>query len=375
MHYIKPSPKAELTLLPVWLTAALFFSFEQHWLIDPAAATEVGWLLLMFGWLFVVILLAAFAVVRHAEGLATMVGEPFGTLILTLSVITIEVAMISAVMLSGGDNPTLARDTMYAVIMIVMNGLVGLALLIGGFKHREQAYNLQGANAFLAIILPLSIIGLVLPNYTHATDDPSFSTAQAIFVGAATLLLYGVFLAMQTGTHRHYFRMPRRFAVAEDSAHGAPVPGARLIAIHATLLLAYLLPVVLLAKKIAVPVDFGIDEFKLPAALGGLIVAVLILAPEALGAIRAAVRNQLQRAVNIFLGSAAATIGLTVPAILIIAVVTDERVILGLDTENVLMLVTTLAVSMITFSSRRTNVLLGAVHLVLFGFYILLIFD
>ena len=132
---------------------------------------------------------------------------------------------------------------------------------------------------------------------------------------------------------------------------------------------------VLLAKTIAVPVDFGIDEFKLPAALGGLIVAVLILAPEALGAVRAALRNQLQRAVNIFLGSAAATIGLTVPAILVIGVVTDKRVILGLDTENVLMLVTTLAVSMVTFSSRRTYVLLGAVHLVLFGFYILLIFD
>ena len=321
---------------------------------------------------------AAFGVVRHAEILAGRLGEPLGTLILTLSVITIEVSIISAVMLTGGDNPTMARDTMYAIIMIVMNGLVGFTLLFGGLKHKEQTYNLLGTNTFLAIIIPLCIITLVLPNYTHATDLPSFSISQSIEVGIATLALYIVFLTVQTNRHKSYFDHPESIVQADGEDFLRPLPKTdhpMNLWRHSLLLLGYLVPVVILAKSMAVPVEAGLNLYGWPSALGGFVIAALVLSPEAVGALRSALRNQLQRSINIYLGSVAATIGMTVPAVLFISVVTREPVLLGLATEHVVLLALTLAVSMITFNNGKTNILLGAVHLVLFATYIMLIFD
>ncbi|MDP7572329.1 MAG: calcium:proton antiporter, partial [Myxococcota bacterium] len=324
-----------------------------------------------------VILAAAFGVVRHADALAVLLGEPYGTLILTLSVISIEVMMISAVMLTGAENPTLARETMYAVVMIVLNGIVGLALILGGLRHHEQEYNLRGANAFLALILPLAVLVLILPNYTRSTEGPTLSLPQEVFLFLTCLGLYAVFLAVQTVKHRSYFLAPRATSDPDAPDLEDEHPGLVLRAawVHAALLVAYLVPIVFLAKNLAIPIDIGIDRFGAPAALGGFIVAILVLSPEVMSAIRAALANRLQRSVNISLGSVAATIALTVPAVLIIAIATGRHVTLGLPPVDSLLLLLTLAVSVVTFSSGHTNVLQGAVHLVLFFAYLVLIFD
>lgn len=379
--------KQEWLLPLVWIVAIVFKIFGDGLFGDLSDMLSLG---VIFAFLFFMIMLTAFAVVRHADELAEMLGEPLGTLILTLSVIIIEVSIIGAVMITGTDSPTMARDTMYSVIMIVMNGMVGFALLFGGLKHKEQVYNLQGTNTFLAIILPLSVIGLILPTYTHSTEAATFSWGQSIVVGVSTFCLYGVFLAVQTIKHRGYFDHPvtdpvlglgvhspekQEQLAQQEQAEQLEHEKSKGLTYHGLLLLAYLVPVVLLAKSIAIPVEHGIATLGLPVALGGFVIAALVLSPEALGAMEAAMKNQLQRAINIFLGSVAATIGLTVPAVLAISVISGEPLLLGLDTDRGLLLALTLAVSMITYNSGRTNILLGAVHLVLFATYLMLIFD
>jgi Ca2+:H+ antiporter len=356
-------------ILPVALaTVGLFLKFGGSWLAD---LSNPGWLTLISLWLFAAIMLSALAVVRHAEAIATLLGEPLGTLVLTLSVIGIEVAMISAVMASGHGNPTLARDAMFAVIMIVMNGMVGLALLVGGIRYHEQTYNFFGANAFLAVIVPLAVLGLVLPNFTHSSPGPTLSSPHAIFLILMSVALYATFLAIQTSRHREYF--------LEDGGEEEHAPRAehevRSAAYHTPLLLAYLVLVVLLAKKIALPINYGIEVLGAPAALGGFLVSVIVLSPESVSAIRAALDNRMQRCVNLLLGSVLASISLTIPAALTIGFVTHQEIVLGLDATDMTLLLLTLAVSTLTFAGTHTNALLGAVHLVLFFAYLMLIFD
>jgi Ca2+:H+ antiporter len=354
------------------LTAALFLAFGSGWLAD---LSNPFWFGFLFAWLFGVILLSAFAVVRHAECLAVKLGEPLGTLILTLSVTGIEVMMIAAVTAAGHGTASMARDSMDAVVMIVLNGMVGLALLLGGLRYHEQTYNLQGANAFLAVIVPLAVLGLVLPNFTTSSPGPTFSTPQAVFLIVMSVGLYGIFLTIQNVRHRDYFVAPDSAGKGgpESEAHGDLE--VRSVAYHTLLLLAYLLPLVLLAKLLAVPINYGIGVLHAPPALGGFLVAVLILSPESVGATRAALANQLQRSVNILLGSVLATISLTIPAVLTIAFFTGQTVTLGLDAVDMTLLLLTLGLSTLTFSSPRSNVLLGAVHLLLFLAYLMLIFE
>ena len=362
--FLKREPFLGLSIL----SAALFLLFGSGWLAD---LSNSGWFGLMFGWLFLAILFSAFAVVRHAEGLAVLLGEPLGTLVLTLSVTGIEVMVIAAVMYTGPIGSTLARDSMFAVVMIVLNGMVGLSLLLGGLKHHEQAYNLQGANAFLALILPLAVLSLVLPDYASADLGPVFSTPEAIFLVIMSVGLYAVFLAIQNVRHRSYFTAPKA-KKAESEHHGHEAVS---LTYHAVLLGLYLLPLVVLSKQLALPIDYGIQTLGAPSAIGGFLVAVLILSPESLGASRAALANQLQRAVNILLGSVLATISLTVPAVLVIGFITHQHIILGLNPVNTILLLLTLVLSMLTFASVRTNVLHGAVHLLLFLAYLMLIFE
>jgi len=348
-------------------TTALFLNFGGRWLAD---LSNPAWFAFVFAWLFAVILASAFAVVRHAEAVAVRLGEPLGTLVLTLCVTGIEIMMISAVMLTGKGNPTLARDSMFAVVMIVLNGMVGLSLLLGGLRHREQSYNLRGANAFLAVIVPIAVLGLVLPTFTVAVPGPVFSPLQSIFFSVMSFGLYGVFLAIQNVRHREYFVAPEPAVGAEHDERPAGGIGP-----HVALLIAYLVPLVALSKRIAVPIDHGIEILHAPAALGGVAVAVLILAPESLAAARSALANDLQRAINVLLGSVLATISLTIPSVLIVGFLTHQTIVLGIDAVNMVLLVLTLAVSMLTFSSARTNVLLGAVHSLLFLAYLMLIFE
>src|SRR4030095_4424422 len=216
---------------------------------------------------------------------------PLGTLILTLAVTGIEVIMIAAMMYAGKGNSALARDAMFAVVMIVLNGMVGLSLLLGGLRHHEQTYNLQGANAFLAVIIPLAVLGLVLPSFTRSSPGPTLSCTQANFLIIMSLGLYAVFLAIQNLRHRDYFINRQDSDVEDEHSH----PGARSNAYHVVALFAYLLPLVVLSKQLAIPINYGISAFHAPPALGGFLVAVLILSPESLSATRAALNNQLQR--------------------------------------------------------------------------------
>jgi Ca2+:H+ antiporter len=365
--------RREWPLLVSLATAGLFLGLGSRLLAD---LSQPAWFALVFAWLFGAILLSALAVVRHAESLAVKLGEPLGTLILTLAVIGIEVMMIAAVMSAGHGNVTLARDAMFAVLMIVLNGMVGLCLLLGGLRYHEQTYNLQGTNAFLAVIVPLAVLGLVLPDFTASSPGPTFSPLHSVFLVVMSLGLYGVFLAIQTSRHRDYFLppAPARPAGGRDAAAHASHE-VRSAAYHAVLLLAYLAPTVFLAEEVAVPIDYGIHVLHAPASLGGVLVSVLVLFPESAAATRAAWGNDLQRSINLLLGSVLASISLTVPAALTIGWATGQTVVLGLDAVNTVLLLLTLAVTMLTFGGRRTNVLLGAVHLLLFVAYVMLIFE
>src|SRR5882762_4731530 len=329
-------------------------------------------LLGVFVWLFAVILWSATCVVRHADCLAIKLGQPLGTLILTLSAISIEVVMISTAMLHGANNPTLGRDAIFAVIMIALNGFVGLSLLIGGLRHREQYYNLQGVNSYLNVIMTLAVLGLVLPNFTTTTGGPTFSTEQQIFLIVVSLVLYAIFLVIQTMRHRGYFMESEQAGAAASPGHHSL--HVQSTAFHAPMLLLYLVVVILLAEKFAIPLDNSMEKFGLPQEFGGAMIAALVLTPEGIGAIQATFRNQLQRSINILLGSVLATIGLTIPAVLTISLVTKRPVTLGVQGGNLPLLLLTLAVSVVTFTSRRTNVLQGCVHLLLFAVFVLLIF-
>ena len=354
----------------VFGTAGLVLVFGRQLLspdLDPAIGVAV------FLWLFAAVVVGALMVVSHADELAVILGEPYGTLILTLSVGSLEVMTIGAVMLTGEANPTLARDTMFSVVMIVMNGLIGLALLLGGLRYREQSYNFPGVNAYLSLIVALSTICLILPNYTTTTLGPMLSTGQQAFMIAMCLTLYAVFLIIQTTRHRSYF------------AEVAPVPKAvepvhlgggkrRAVARHAAMMVLLLGATILLAEKLAVTLNAGLETFGLPPALGALLVAILVLVPEGVGAIAAALSNQVQRSINILLGSALATLAMTVPAVIIIAMAGNTTLELGLPPYAQVMLVLTFFTSMLTFGSGRTNVLQGTVHLGLFLAFILLIF-
>jgi Ca2+:H+ antiporter len=378
-HLAKPSRRSwrgalrgvwrEWPLAVIVATGALFLLFGTAWLADLSNRAWFGFLMV---WLFGAVLLAAFAVVRHAEGLAVRLGEPYGTLILTLAVTGIEVMMVSAVMFAGTGNSALARDAMFATTMIVLNGLVGLSLLVGGLRYHEQTYNLQGASAFLAVLVPLAVLTLVLPTFTVSSPGPTLSRFHSAFLSVMSVGLYAVFLAIQNVRHRDYFLQPTPADADEDPHAGHE---ARSVAYHAPLLLAHLLPLVVLTKKLAVPIDHTIHALRAPPALGGLLVAVLILSPESLAAVRAALANKLQRAVNILLGSVLAAISLTVPSVLIIGLVTGQTIVLGLGSVEMILLLLTLGVSTLTFGNARTNVLLGAVHILLFLAYLMLLFE
>ena len=357
---------SERAILAVIGTLAIF-SVGPGWLVHP---DTTFWALFPFLWLFGVMIWGASAVVHHAEALAQRLGEPYGTLILTLSVIVIEVALIASVMLSGEGGPSLARDTMFAVLMIVLNGLVGLSLLLGALRHGEQGYNFAGASAFLTVLVPLAVFSLVLPAYTISSPEDSFSAGQAMFFSALTLALYGVFLSIQTVRHRGFFVEAEEPPLPDDHAKGHYTTWG-----HMLLLIVTLVPIVLLSKKMASFVDHGINVMSLPGALGGVVIAVIVLAAEGMSAVRAALANRLQRAVNLCLGAALSTIGLTVPAVLLISAATGQTVILGLDTQMQIMLALTLIVCVQTFGARRTNVLHGVVHLVLFLAYLMLLLE
>jgi Ca2+:H+ antiporter len=369
-QHFRDALRREFPILIGLGTAAILFAAGSQFI--ELAGHPVA-MIVVFLWLFAVILWSAICVVRHADCLAIKLGEPYGTLILTLSAICIEVVMISTAMLHGDNNPTLGRDAIFAVVMIALNGLVGLSLLLGGLRYREQYYNLQGVNSYLNVIMTLAVLGLVFPNFTTSKSGPNFSTEQEVFLIVVSLLLYAIFLLIETVRHRRYFMESKDAVAPAKSAHHHSLQ-VRSTAFHAALLLGYLITVILLAEKFAIPLDNGIEKYHMPQALGGAIIAALVLSPEGLGAVHASLENQLQRSINILFGSVLATIGLTIPAVLTIGLITKRSVTLGVEGANLPLLLLTLAVSIVTFTSRKTNVLQGCVHLLLFAVFVLLIF-
>jgi len=365
---------AEAPAIVGLVSALVFYAFERQLFAD---LHNYPLIILLFLWLFGTMMWCAFSVVRHADAVAVKLGEPYGTLVLTLSVIVIEVALLAAIMLHGENNPTLARDAMFATLMIVLNGMIGAALLMGALRYWEQEYNLAGARAFLVVIASLAVFALIIPNYTKTEPDPSQAPSKAILFATITILFYIVFVVIQTMRHRAFFAEPAGNGndglAYQEEEHHAPERGS--LAFHVAMLMLTLLPIVLLSEYLAIIVDFGIEDLDLPAPLGGLLIAILVLSPEGLAAFHAALGNQLQRAVNVCLGSALATIGLTIPAVLIIGLITGCGVHLGLDEVETVLLILTLFVSGLTFGGVRTNVLQGIVHLLLFVVYVALIFS
>jgi Ca2+:H+ antiporter len=353
------------------LTTIAFYMFSDSLFSGLSSMYRLA---LVFLWLFSVVLGSALAVVRHADHLAERLGEPYGTLILTLCITSIEVVSITAIMLHGANNPTLARDTLFAVTMIVLNGMVGLSLLLGGWRYREQYYNLQGANTYLGVIIPLGVLCLVLPDFTVVSSGPPMLTpTEKIFVATVSLGLYVFFLFLQTSRHRAYFAAELDAEEEEALTHSSP--DAAPLAWHVLLLAIYMVLVIYLAEKLAPPVDYVVETMGKPAALAGLAMAVLVATPEILGAVRAAGKNNLQRSMNIFLGSVLSTIGLTIPAIIVVSELTLHPIQLGLQHTDLLLFVLTLLLCTVTFSSGRTNILQGGVHLILFAAYIFFIFQ
>ena len=321
--------------------------------------------------LALVVILGAtvFAAVHHAEVVAHRVGEPFGTLLLAVAVTVIEVALIISMMLGGGpEKASLARDTVFSAIMIVCNCIVGLCLLLGGLRHRVQGFQLHGASAALGVLVPLAVLTLILPNYMLSAPGPALDTTQLAFVGLVSLVFYGAFVFIQTVRHRDYFLAPGR---GDEDEHAAP-PSIRAALASAALLMLALLAVVGLAKRLSPTVEAGVAQIGAPAAVVGIIIAALVLLPEGLAAVRAARADRLQTSLNLALGSALASIGLTIPVLAGLHVALGQTLVLGLTERDTILLVLTLFVSTMTLATGRTTVLQGMVHLLLFVVFLFL---
>jgi len=309
-----------------------------------------------------------FAAVYHAEVVAHRVGEPFGSLVLAVAVTIIEVALIVSMMVGGsGDTTALARDTVFAAVIIVCNGIVGVCLLVGGLRHREQIFQLQGAQAALSVIISLTVLTMVLPNVTSSTKGPTFSAPQLSFVAIVSLILYGSFLFVQTVRHRDYF-LPKE---DEAEAHALPPPNRVAFASGALLFISLAL-VVAMAKMLTPTIENAITRAGAPKSVVGIVIAGLVLLPEGLAAFRAARANRLQTSMNLALGSVLATIGLTIPTIAGVSLLFHQPLTLGLSGKEELLLALTLIVSILTVGTGRTTMLQGIVHLVIFATFVFL---
>ncbi len=316
---------------------------------------------------FLLLLAAVFAAVHHAEIIALRVGEPVGSIVLAIAVTVIEVALIVSMMLAAADGGgSLARDTVFAAVMLVLNGVVGLCLLFGGARHHEQSFQEQGTSSALSVLGTLATIALIVPNYTVATPGPLYSPAQLEFVGFVSLVLYGVFLFVQTVSHRDYFQ------TGEDPEGEHTRPAPRTTAISVVLLIVALIAVVLLAKALSPSLELGVAAAGFPAPFVGVVIAALVLLPEGTAAVLAARSNRLQTSLNLALGSALASIGLTIPAVAVVSLSLGQQLTLGLGPEAMTLLILTLFISTVTLATGRTTILQGAVHLVICGVFLLL---
>jgi Ca2+:H+ antiporter len=348
--------------IPIWTIAAPVFAGA----VLLAAGFGFGGIIVIF--ISAGLAGSVFAAVHHAEMIAHRVGEPYGTLVLAIAVTLIEVALIVSLMAAGGEEAAgLARDTVFAAVMIILNGIIGLCLLVGGAKHREQTFSLSGVSAALVALATIVIMTLVFPNYTVTTPGPYYSSSQLILIAIVTLVIYGTFIFTQTIGHRQYFLQDDE---AEESTQHAAQPSNTVTAWSTVLLLICLVAVVLLAKKLAPSLEAAVLNMGAPEALVGVIIAGIVLLPEALAALRAARKNHLQTSLNLALGSALASIGLTIPAVSFVSLYMNSPLRLGIDAKSSLLLMLSLFVAVLVLRTGRTIILHGVVLLTIFVVYL-----
>lgn len=353
-------------LAPVAAALFLLGKYAHLYAVDNALTIPLA-VLLLGG--------AVFAAVHHAEVLAVRIGDPFGAILLALAITIIEVGLVVSVMLGDASGTgAVARDTVYAVAMIVLNGIVGLCLVVGGAHHHHQAFGVQGAASMISVITVLAVVALVLPNFTLTTPGPTYASSQLLFVSAISLGLYGLFIFVQTVRHRADYLAAGESPAQGHEAHAAhAMPGPRLTALSALLLVISLLVVIFLAKTLSPLVELAVRGAGLPLSVVGVVIAAVVLLPEGLTAVKAARRNRLQTSLNASLGSVLASIGLTIPIVGAVAVAIGQPLTLGLSAQDMVLLALTLVVSQQTLSTGRTTIMQGAVHLGLFGVFLCLV--
>lgn len=363
---VKKFLRNELSFLLAVITLALLYLFGKSPVIKEYLAVEA----VLFMLIFAVIIYAALGVVHHAELLAYKFGEPYGTMILTLSAVTVEIIMIATMMSHGDSDPTIARDTIFSTLMILLNGLTGLIMLIGGIKYGEQKYNLKSTNSFFSMIFGIVGIGLFLPLAIPVENYAVFET----FLIIVCILLYVFFLRMQSKEHNYYFRFEGVKKNVTDEHEHLPPKAKISPAYHFFMLLATIAAISILAESLSVYVDDGIEKLQMPAAVAGLIIALIIVSPEALTAIRAGLHDDMQRVINISLGSMLSTVSLTIPAVLVAGLIIKQDVTLGLTPIQSAMVITSLLVGILTCKDGESNALQGFIHFMLFITFVFLIF-
>lgn len=370
-----PWPK----LVVAWLVVAVFQLSGQSWLSpDMTPAIAISCFLVLFA----TILMAAFGVVKEADELAHQLGEPYGTLILTLSIVAIEVILIAAVMLGPNEAPTIGRDSIFAVMMIILNLVTGICLLAGAMRYGEQEYNAPGAVSFIAMTVVLAGVALLVPN-TLPAGNGTFTALQAIVISLVTVIVYGSFLALQMGRYRSHFMQPapgrmsiRLTEPLTRQAPDHPTDGqaSKKNIVHSMFLIGLMLPIVLLAHDLAIVIDYGVAQAGAPVAVGGVLIAIIVFTPESITAVKAALHNETQRAINLCLGAFVSTVGLTVPAVLTVGLVTGKTVIFGISPTETILFALTVALTTLTYLGRRTSAAQGLLHLMLFVIFGLLLF-
>lgn len=324
---------------------------------------STGWLVITGG--VIALILAVLSAVHHAEVIADRVGEPFGALVLALAITVIEASIIISLMLNGDESVSyLARDTVFAAVMIILTAMTGFTLLIGGIKYREQNFSTHGIISTLTVLVAISVLTLILPNFTQSVAGPFYSNTQLIFVAVTTLLLYGSFLFVQNFKHRN------DFIATHESDEAKERPGKKATALSGILLPVNLFAVVLLAETMAPSLEKFIQSIGAPVSLSGIIIACIILLPEGIAAAKAASKNHIQKSLNLSLGSALASICLTIPVVAIYAIFANLPLALGIGNQATIIFLLSLFVVILSLSKGRTNILQGIVLLLLFVVYL-----
>ena len=336
------------------------FSVYEHTFSQTNMGNIIGFLIL-----FAVIIYASMAVAHHAEMLAEKFGEPYGTLILTMSAVTVEV-MIIAIMMLHSENPVLARDTIYSAIMLDINGLLGVAAIIGGLKYGEQPYNVDSSNSYLSMLLVAIGLSMVLPHLIDASHQKAFMW----FIVVVFVLLYVVFTKVQLNNHRYFFEYKGEDACTDECHNHEGINGWY----HTGLLVVYILLIGFMSEILAVFMEHNLEHLGLPLVLGAVGVALISAAPELIVAFRAALKNNMQTVINIALGASLATILLTVPAVIIISSLAGLELNLAITPMQGALLALTLLVSIVNFNDGETNVLEGFLHFILFIVFAFVLF-